>query len=83
MLYDRVPTGLLPGKKPKLAIDIARTFEQMFDDNIKIVDGTRRYAWIFPTDMQSNYKEEQNHMELNFFLPKGSYATVLIDQIIH
>jgi len=81
--FDRVPTGLLPGKKSKKAEDIARVYEEKFDDDIKIVDGTRRYAWVFPTDVQSNYKEEQNHMELNFFLPKGSYATVLIEQIIH
>ncbi|MEA1913867.1 MAG: tRNA pseudouridine(13) synthase TruD [Campylobacterota bacterium] len=82
-LFDRVPTGLLAGKKPKIAQDVARTIEESFDEVIKVADGSRRYAWIFPTEMESQYKEEQNHMELNFFLPKGSYATVLIEQIIH
>ena len=46
-------------------------------------DGARRFAFIFPENIQSNYKEDKNHMELNFYLPKGSYATEFIAEIIH
>ena len=79
---DRVPTGLLPGKKGKLAIGLARKFEEDFDKKT-IADGTRRYAWIFPSQIDSKYEEEQNHFELNFSLTKGTYATELIRELIH
>lgn len=83
MLLDRVPTGLLPGKKIKLADGLAREIEQKYDVPLKLTDGSRRFAWIFPENLESNYKEEPAHMELNFYLPKGSYATTLIDELIH
>ena len=34
-------------------------------------------------EIQSNYKEEKNWMELQFTLPKGCYATELIRELIH
>ncbi|MEA3354186.1 MAG: tRNA pseudouridine(13) synthase TruD [Campylobacterota bacterium] len=79
---DRVPTGLLTGKKAKLAVDDALKFEEPF---IKPTteDGTRRFAWIFPDNISSEYKEEKAWFELNFELPKGSYATELIAELIH
>jgi len=43
----------------------------------------RRFAWIFPEELESNYKEDKNWMELQFYLPKGSYATEVIAEIIH
>ncbi len=79
---DRVPTGLLAGKKAKLAIGLAKKFEENFDRKT-IVDGTRRYAWVFPTEIASRYDDEKNHFELEFTLPKGSYATELIRELIH
>lgn len=79
---DRVPTGLLPGKKSKIAKEYPREIEQEFDKKT-ISDGTRRYAWVFPTDISYNYNEEKNHFELEFILPKGSYATELIRELIH
>ncbi|MFA9372832.1 MAG: tRNA pseudouridine(13) synthase TruD [Poseidonibacter sp.] len=79
---DRVPTGLLAGTRVKnsegLAYEIEKEFEEQTGE-----DGARRFAWIFPTEVESNYKEEKNWMELQFFLPKGSYATELIAEIIH
>ncbi|MEA3383662.1 MAG: tRNA pseudouridine(13) synthase TruD, partial [Campylobacterota bacterium] len=71
---DRVPTGLLAGKKTKFAIDDALMFEEPFIKETK-EDGARRFAWIFPTNISSEYKEEKNWLELNFELPKGCYAT--------
>ncbi len=78
---DRVPTGILSGKRVNPSIDKAYEYEKEFDLNLA-VDGARRYAWIFPDNIESNYKEEQNWMELSFELPKGSYATTLIEEIL-
>lgn len=79
---DRVPTGLLCGKKVKLAIEDALEIEQDYNAPMN-EHGARRFAWIFPTDISSNFKEEKNWFELNFTLPKGSYATELIAELIH
>ncbi len=79
---DRVPTGLLAGKKAKLAIGLAKKFEEEFDKKT-IVDGTRRYAWVFPSEIKSKYDDEKNHFEVEFTLPKGSYATELIRELTH
>lgn len=79
---DRVPTGLLSGKKTKIAIDDALKFEEEFIKETK-EDGARRFAWIFPTEITSEYKEEKAWFELGFELPKGSYATEVIAELIH
>jgi tRNA pseudouridine13 synthase len=81
-LKDRVPTGLLAGKKAKVAIEDAFKYEDEFNKKT-IVDGTRRFAWVFPDDVNSKYNEEKNHFELEFTLPKGCYATELISELIH
>ena len=81
-LRDRVPTGLLAGKRVKRSIDLAFSYEEQFDKKIP-EDGARRFAWIFPDNIESEYKEEKNWFELQFTLPKGSYATELISELIH
>lgn len=73
-------TGLLCGKKSKIASDTARVIEKEFDDEIN-ADGTRRYAWVYPENIEGRFKQEEAQYELNFSLPKGSYATVLIEEI--
>lgn len=79
---DRVPTGLLAGKKVKLAAEDALKFEQEFIKETK-EQGSRRFAWVFPENISSNYKEEKAWFELGFELPKGSYATELIAELLH
>ncbi len=74
------PTGLICGKRAKRATLEAGGIEAEFEDGIN-KDGSRRYAWIFLQDIDGKYKEEDAHYELNFYLPKGSYATVLIEQL--
>ena len=76
------PTGLLSGKKVKKAQDKAWDLEKEFD-LINKIDGARRYFWIFPQNLSWNYKEQDAHFELNFFLPKGAYATNLIEELKH
>jgi tRNA pseudouridine13 synthase len=77
---DRAPTGLLPGKKVKKSEDIAHTVEKEFDTPMN-EDGTRRYAFVFPEEIDSEYKEDKAWYEMHFTLPKGSYATVLIEEL--
>ncbi|QKF73675.1 tRNA pseudouridine 13 synthase [Aliarcobacter faecis] len=79
---DRVPTGLLSGKRVKKSENFAQEIEKEFEVDMN-EDGARRFAFIFPENLESNYKEDKNHMELSFYLPKGSYATELIAEILH
>ena len=79
---DRVPTGLLSGKRVKNSVDLAYEIEKVYEAPTG-EDGARRFAWVFPDEVESNYKEDKNWMELKFTLPKGCYATELIAEIIH
>lgn len=77
--HEIVPTGLLCGIKTKLAQNIAYEIEKEYiDQNIKI-HGDRRYAWVFIEDLEYKYDENKAWFELNFTLPKGSYATTLLE----
>ena len=73
-------TGLLCGKKARIATMDARVIEKEYDDDIN-ADGARRYAWVYPTDLEGRFNQEQAQYEMNSTLPKGSYATVLIEEI--
>jgi len=75
-----VPTGLLSGKKCKKAEDDAGKFEAPFD-TITALDGDRRFAWIFPEEFEYTHKENEAWFEMKFFLPKGCYATNVIQEI--
>ena len=63
-------------------MDDALKFETEFIKETK-ESGARRFAWIFPTNIDSEYKEEKAWFELNFELPKGSYATEFISELLH
>ncbi len=73
-------TGMLCGKKVKMSSDAAGQIEKDFDDEIN-ADGARRYAWIYPTKVEGRFNPIEAQYELNFTLPKGSYATVLIEEL--
>ena len=75
---DIAPTGLVPGSKTKRAIGTARLIEEQFDETMNLF-GARRYAWIQVEDIKSRYVEEKAHYELEFTLPKGCYATNVVD----
>ena len=76
---DISPTGLLPGKKAIRAKDFARNIEKKYDELIIDVNGDRRIAWIFPEFLEVNYNKDRAWFEMSFVLPKGSYATVLVE----
>jgi len=46
----------------------------------KLVQGTRRHNLIFPSDLEANLESEG--VRLTFTLPAGSYATVLLREIM-
>jgi len=75
---DIAPTGLLSGTKVKRSEGLAYNIESQYDEEIK-ESGARRYAWIQVTDIDKKYIEERAHYELKFTLPKGSYATNVLN----
>ena len=75
---DIAPAGLLPGKKTKLAESTAGLIEAPYAEEMNL-NGARRYAWIQVTEITKNYVEEKAHYELSFVLPKGCYATNVLD----
>jgi len=77
---DISPTGILPGRKAKQATGLAWEIEKEFIEEIP-APGGRRYAWIWPEAIEGRYRKEEWHYELHFTLPKGSYATVLLEMI--
>ncbi len=79
-LRDVSPTGLLCGTKVRRATQNARDIEKDYDDEIN-ADGARRYAWVYLTDIEGRFDRQEAQYEMNFTLPKGSYATVLIEEI--
>jgi tRNA pseudouridine13 synthase len=76
-IKDISPTGLIAGKRVKKATSVAyEFFESRYDFKIN-ESGSRRYAWIFPEILDTKYIEQKAWYELSFYLPKGSYATLL------
>jgi len=73
-------TGLLCGKKVRVSSLNAGVIEKEYDDEIN-ADGARRYAWIYPTEIEGRFNKVEAQYEMNFTLPKGSYATVLLEEI--
>jgi tRNA pseudouridine13 synthase len=76
------PTGVLSGRRLTIAKGFAGTIESEFFEDIPAA-GDRRYAWVFPEDMRGEYIAKEAHYELAFYLPKGSYATALIEEALH
>ncbi|MCF6245097.1 MAG: tRNA pseudouridine(13) synthase TruD [Sulfurovum sp.] len=75
---DIAPAGLLAGKKAKCSESIAGLIEAPYAEEMSL-NGTRRYAWVQVTEVRKNYVEEKAHYELSFVLPKGCYATNVLD----
>jgi len=76
--FDISPSGLLAGKRTSRTQKTSALIESNYDEEIP-ENGARRYAWIKVTDIKKNYVEERAHYELEFTLPKGSYATNVLD----
>jgi len=84
---DITVTGWLPGGRSMRSEGFAKEVEsKVYDDAeqfLSSMDGTRRFAWAFLRDVEYEYKEEDNWFEMHFSLPKGSYATVVLEELTH
>ena len=76
-----VPTGLLPGRDVYRARGVARVIEEKYDDEFLYEKGLRRGAVVFPKEIKFNYKNNFDILNVAFTLPKGSYATVFLENI--
>ena len=77
------PTGALSGKNLQVAKYAAFEVEKIFLDSALSCIGSRRYAWVWASDISYTYKPEEAHFELSFSLPKGSYAPTFLEEISH
>jgi tRNA pseudouridine13 synthase len=76
------PTGLLVGYKVPRAFADAKHLEEAYDDTeLYALKGDRRYAWIFPENLAFTYNAEQKALTIDFYLPKGAYATTFLEEI--
>lgn len=75
------PTGLLCGRDVFRARSQAREIEEKYDDGFLYEKGLRREAIIFPKDIEYKYNKNFNIFSIAFTLPKGSYATVFLENI--
>ena len=76
-----VPTGLLCGRDVFRSRGEAGEVEAKYDDGFVYEKGLRRRAIVFPKDIIINYKNNFDIMNIAFTLPKGSYATVFLENI--
>lgn len=80
-------TGWLCGARSMRSESVAASLEERFyaqaEPFLKKMDGARRFAWAFLRDVEYAYKEEDNWFEMHFSLPKGSYATVVLEELTH
>ena len=76
------PTGLLCGANTLRAKSDAYHLEEAFDDTeLSSLKGDRRFAWIWPKDVETKYDGKANKLTVEFYLPKGSYATTFLEEI--
>lgn len=76
------PTGLLCGANVTRSASDAYYLEEPFDDTeLTSLKGDRRFAWIFPKDVDTEYEVNSKRLTVHFYLPKGSYATTFLEEI--
>ena len=76
------PTGLLCGANALRAKSDAYHLEEEYDDTeLNSLKGDRRFAWIWPKEVETKYDNEAKQLTVQFYLPKGSYATTFLEEI--
>ena len=76
------PTGLLCGANVPRAKSDAYHLEEAYDDTeLNSLKGDRRFAWIWPKDVETKYDSNTKKLTVAFYLPKGSYATTFLEEI--
>ncbi len=76
------PTGLLCGANAERSKSDAYYLEEPYDDTeLNSLKGDRRFAWIWPKDVETSYSPDGKKLTVEFYLPKGSYATTFLEEI--
>lgn len=75
------PTGALSGQNLKAPSTLAKQLEQHFLAPIP-APSSRRYAWVWASEVEFCYKPEVAQAELHFSLPSGAYATSFLEQAL-
>jgi len=76
------PTGLLCGANALRAKSDAYHLEEAYDDTeLSSLKGDRRFAWIWPKEVETKYDNEAKKLTVDFYLPKGSYATTFLEEV--
>jgi tRNA pseudouridine13 synthase len=76
------PTGLLCGANVERAQSDAYYLEEPYDDiELNALRGDRRFAWIWPKEVETEYDSNNKKLRVEFYLPKGSYATTFLEEI--
>lgn len=75
------PTGALSGQNLKAPSTLAKQLEQSFISPIP-APSSRRYAWVWASEVEFCYKPEVAQAELHFSLPSGAYATSFLEQVL-
>jgi tRNA pseudouridine13 synthase len=70
-------------KSDGLAGNLEKDFTKECEEFESNMTGARRFAWIFPDEIESKYIRDSAWFEFSFSLPKGSYATVLLEELLH
>ncbi len=81
------PLGLILGKKAFSCDEgFAKALEnEIFGEFIGYapqLTGTRRFLWAFLSETKCRYDEDRAHFCVEFFLPKGCYATIIIEELL-
>ncbi|WP_169764164.1 tRNA pseudouridine(13) synthase TruD [Campylobacter mucosalis] len=84
---DITSYGLIVGDRAYTSSGVAYELEreiyaQAFEFSKKMV-GSRRFAWSYLAELDFKYNEENAHFTMSFMLQKGSYATVVLEEILH
>ena len=84
---DISPTGILLGGKSMQPQGFAALVEESitkdFTELFAKENGARRHFWSFADECKSKYDEKSAQFSLEFFLQKGCYATVLLEELLH
>ena len=76
------PTGLLSGANVERAKSDAYHLEGAYDDKeLSSLKGDRRFAWVWPKNVETTYQVDSKQLSVDFYLPKGSYATTFLEEI--
>ncbi|SFZ98112.1 tRNA pseudouridine 13 synthase [hydrothermal vent metagenome] len=76
------PTGLLCGQNVERSKSDAYYLEEPYDDNeLSSLKGDRRFAWIWPKNVETIYNKDLKQLTVDFYLPKGSYATTFLEEV--